>query len=47
MDLVSPETPGETARRVFHSFDPEGNNFISAVLLEDVLRTLDLFCDSE
>ncbi|CAG7727671.1 unnamed protein product [Allacma fusca] len=47
MDLVCPETPGETARRVFSSFDPEGNNFISSVLLEDVMRTLGLYADPE
>jgi hypothetical protein len=47
MNLVCPETPAEAARRVFHSFDPEGNNFISAVLLDDVLKELELFSDSE
>ncbi|XP_046388010.1 ubiquitin carboxyl-terminal hydrolase MINDY-3 homolog [Ischnura elegans] len=45
--LVSPETPSETARRVFKSFDPEGNNFISSVLLQDVLTALDLVSDPE
>ncbi|ODN03373.1 hypothetical protein Ocin01_03302 [Orchesella cincta] len=45
MRLVDPETPGERARRIFHSFDPDGNNFIQAVLLEDVMRTLDLYAD--
>jgi len=47
MNLVCPETPAEAARRVFRSFDPDGNNFISAILLEDVMRTLGLFADSE
>lgn len=45
--LVSPETPSEVARRVFKSFDPEGNNFISAVLLQDVLRALKLVSETE
>lgn len=45
--LVSPETPSEVARRVFKSFDPEGNNFISAVLLQDVLRALELVSEAE
>ncbi|KAH8400405.1 hypothetical protein KR215_011363, partial [Drosophila sulfurigaster] len=40
--LVSPETPSETGRRVFKSYDPEGNNFISSTLLRDVLATLHL-----
>lgn len=45
--LVCPETPEAAARRIFKSYDPEGNNFISAVLLGDVLRSLELFCDPE
>lgn len=45
MRLVIPETPGEKARRIFHTYDPEGNNFIQAVLLEDVMRALDLYAD--
>jgi len=45
MRLVIPETPGEKARRIFHTYDPEGNNFIQAVLLEDVMRSLDLYAD--
>ncbi|XP_030563045.1 ubiquitin carboxyl-terminal hydrolase MINDY-3 homolog [Drosophila novamexicana] len=40
--LVSPETPSETGRRVFKSYDPEGNNFISSTLLRDVLAALNL-----
>lgn len=40
--LVSAETPSETARRVFKSFDPEGNNFIPTPVLQDVLCALDL-----
>jgi Ca2+-binding EF-hand superfamily protein len=47
MDLVRPESAGEIARRVFQTFDPEGNNFIQAVLLEDVMRSLGLFADAE
>ncbi|XP_055713619.1 ubiquitin carboxyl-terminal hydrolase MINDY-3 homolog [Phlebotomus papatasi] len=45
--LVSPETPSEIARRVFKSYDPEGNNFIPSVVLQDVLCTLDLVSDKE
>ncbi|KAK0089689.1 hypothetical protein PV325_006112 [Microctonus aethiopoides] len=45
--LVSPETPAEQARRVFKRFDPEGNNFIPANLLQDVLAELDLVADTE
>ncbi|RZC36356.1 protein FAM188A -like [Asbolus verrucosus] len=40
--LVSPETKTDQAKRVFRNFDPEGNNFISSALLQDVLRSLDL-----
>ncbi|XP_064537200.1 ubiquitin carboxyl-terminal hydrolase MINDY-3 homolog isoform X1 [Drosophila montana] len=40
--LVSPETPSETGRRIFKSYDPEGNNFISSTLLRDVLAALNL-----
>ncbi|XP_017850917.1 ubiquitin carboxyl-terminal hydrolase MINDY-3 homolog [Drosophila busckii] len=40
--LVSPETASETGRRIFKSYDPEGNNFISSTLLRDVLQALDL-----
>ncbi|XP_046672888.1 ubiquitin carboxyl-terminal hydrolase MINDY-3 homolog isoform X3 [Homalodisca vitripennis] len=45
--LVSAETPTEVARRVFKSFDPEGNNFISSDLLQDVLSMLNLVSDPE
>ncbi|XP_046743883.1 ubiquitin carboxyl-terminal hydrolase MINDY-3 homolog isoform X3 [Diprion similis] len=45
--LVSPETPADQARRVFKKFDPEGNNFISSNLLQDVLAELDLVADTE
>ncbi|CAG9815159.1 unnamed protein product [Phaedon cochleariae] len=45
--LVSPETKSEQARRVFKSFDPDGNNFISTDKLQDVLRSLDLVCETE
>lgn len=47
MNLVKPESPAEIARRIFQSFDPEGNNFIQSVLLEDVMRSLGLFADTE
>ncbi|XP_068141200.1 ubiquitin carboxyl-terminal hydrolase MINDY-3 homolog [Drosophila tropicalis] len=40
--LVSPETPSETGRRIFKSYDPEGNNFISSTMLRDVLAALNL-----
>lgn len=43
--LVSPETKSDQARRVFKSFDPDGNNFISSALLQDVLSALDLVSD--
>ncbi|XP_076666523.1 ubiquitin carboxyl-terminal hydrolase MINDY-3 homolog [Andrena cerasifolii] len=45
--LVSPETPSEQARRVFRKCDPEGNNFIPASLLQDVLAELGLVADTE
>lgn len=45
--LVSPETNSEQARRVFKSYDPEGNNFISSDKLQDVLRTLGLVSEPE
>ncbi|KAH8303455.1 hypothetical protein KR059_011445 [Drosophila kikkawai] len=40
--LVSPETPSETGRRIFKSYDPEGNNFISTTMLREVLAELNL-----
>lgn len=46
-DLVSKETPSEVARRVFKSFDPDGNNFIACPVLKDVLTTLELCNDPE
>uniref|UniRef100_T1IVP6 Ubiquitin carboxyl-terminal hydrolase MINDY n=1 Tax=Strigamia maritima TaxID=126957 RepID=T1IVP6_STRMM len=45
--LCSPETPEAAARRIFKSYDPEGNNFISTILLGDVLCALDLVADAE
>uniref|UniRef100_A0A1B6DPN6 Ubiquitin carboxyl-terminal hydrolase MINDY n=1 Tax=Clastoptera arizonana TaxID=38151 RepID=A0A1B6DPN6_9HEMI len=45
--LVGAETPSEVALRVFKGFDPEGNNFISSDLLQDVLKMLDLVSDTE
>ncbi len=47
MDLVKPESPAESARRVFQTYDPEGNNFIQSVLLGDVMQSLGLFADTE
>lgn len=40
--LVSAETPSEMARRVFKSFDPDGNNFIQSENLQEVLKRLQL-----
>lgn len=40
--LVSPETAGEVARRVFRRYDPEGNNFIQSASLQEVLHDLNL-----
>lgn len=45
--LVSPETPSEVARRIFKSYDPDGNNFISSPILQDVLYKLDLVSEPE
>ncbi|XP_059472023.1 ubiquitin carboxyl-terminal hydrolase MINDY-3 homolog [Neocloeon triangulifer] len=45
--LVSPETASEAGRRVFKSFDPEGNNFIQTKFLADVLKALDLVSEPE
>ncbi|KAM9783062.1 ubiquitin carboxyl-terminal hydrolase MINDY-3 [Neosynchiropus ocellatus] len=47
MSLVGPESPSEQARRVFQSFDPEDNGFISESLLEDVMKALDLVSEPE
>lgn len=44
---MSAETPSEVARRIFKSFDPEGNNFIAADLLQDVMTMLDLVSEPE
>lgn len=45
--LVSPETKSEQARRIFKSFDPEENNFISSDKLRDVLQALNLVNELE
>lgn len=45
--LVSPETPSEIARRVFKSYDPDGNNFIPTAVLQDVLAALNLVTEPE
>lgn len=45
--LVSPETPGEVARRVFRQYDADGSNFIPAALLQDVLCALELVSEPE
>lgn len=45
--LAAPETVGESAERIFRSFDPEGNNFIPSAALQDVLCAADLVSDPE
>lgn len=45
--LVSTDSPAEKAKRVFRKFDPEGNNFIPANNLQDVLAELELVADTE
>lgn len=45
--MVSPETPPEIARRVFHQYDTDGSNFIQSVLLQDVLCALELVSEPE
>lgn len=45
--LAAPETAGESAERIFRSFDPEGNNFIPAEALQDVLCAADLVSEPE
>ncbi|XP_041040507.1 ubiquitin carboxyl-terminal hydrolase MINDY-3 isoform X3 [Carcharodon carcharias] len=47
MSLVAPESPWEQARRVFQTYDPEDNGFISDTMLEDVMKALDLVSDPE
>ncbi|XP_023617741.1 ubiquitin carboxyl-terminal hydrolase MINDY-3 isoform X4 [Myotis lucifugus] len=47
MALVAPEAPSEQARRVFQTYDPDENGFISDSLLEDVMKALDLVSDPE
>lgn len=45
--LVSPETASERAKRVFKSYDPDGNNFIQCEALQEILRTLELVSEEE
>uniref|UniRef100_A0A4W6DQK8 Ubiquitin carboxyl-terminal hydrolase MINDY n=1 Tax=Lates calcarifer TaxID=8187 RepID=A0A4W6DQK8_LATCA len=40
MSLVGPECPSEQARRVFQSFDPEGNKCVSVVYIVHVIFML-------
>uniref|UniRef100_A0A8C5QW29 Ubiquitin carboxyl-terminal hydrolase MINDY n=1 Tax=Leptobrachium leishanense TaxID=445787 RepID=A0A8C5QW29_9ANUR len=47
VSLATPETAGEQARRVFQTYDPDDNGFIADVLLEDVMKALDLVSDPE
>ncbi|PVD30192.1 hypothetical protein C0Q70_09454 [Pomacea canaliculata] len=46
-NLVVTETPAANARVVFSQYDPEGNGFVSASLLGDILTALDLVSDQE
>lgn len=46
-NLVVTETPAGSARTVFAQYDPEGNGFISASLLGDVLAALNLVSEKE
>lgn len=46
-DLVRPETPAEKAKRIFNKYSPDGNNFITTALLQDVLAELNLVNDTE
>lgn len=45
--LAAPETVGESAERIFRSFDPDGNNFIPSEILQDVLCAADLVSEPE
>ncbi|XP_048005417.1 ubiquitin carboxyl-terminal hydrolase MINDY-3 homolog [Leguminivora glycinivorella] len=45
--LAAPETAGESAERIFRSFDPEGNNFIPSAALQDVLCAAELVSEPE
>ncbi|KAK7475360.1 hypothetical protein BaRGS_00033378 [Batillaria attramentaria] len=45
--LVVTESPATSARTVFAQYDPEGNGFISASLLGDVMAALNLVSDRE
>lgn len=45
--LVSPETASEKAKRVFKSYDPDGNNFIQCDVLQQILSTLELVSEDE
>lgn len=46
-ELVSPETKSETARRIFKSHDPDGNNFISCEKFAELLSELGLVSEPE
>ncbi|CAH0548582.1 unnamed protein product [Brassicogethes aeneus] len=45
--LVAPETKSEQARRIFKSYDPDGNNFIKGNMLGEVLQELELVSEKE
>ncbi|XP_053373722.1 ubiquitin carboxyl-terminal hydrolase MINDY-3-like [Mercenaria mercenaria] len=46
-NLVITETLESNARRIFQTFDPEGNGFIATIVLGDLLAALDLVSDKE
>lgn len=46
-ELVIRDSPATNAKHVFSQFDPEGNGFIPASLLQDVMQSLDLVADTE
>lgn len=43
--LIVQDSPISNGRRAFKQLDPEGNGFISAGLLKDLLESLDLVCE--
>lgn len=45
--LVAPETETERAKRLFKSYDPDGNNFIQCEVLQEILRALELVSEDE
>ncbi|CAG0916953.1 unnamed protein product [Notodromas monacha] len=45
--LTAAESPREIAHRIFKSFDPEGNGFISCEKLQDIMVALNLVSEPE